>query len=143
MGHLPCSPHTLPCDSRQVKSQPGLFLSNFKPESPNLRAEAECRKSSTTTKVKCILILWQAGNNLISLTFLPLSQLKQRCLIIQDPLQLPEASNYSCKPRDETNVQHHPLGSLSLHLNRSVLLRDMQKDLSAAILGTALGRMQV
>lgn len=48
--------------------------------------------------VKGIPALWQAGNNLTSLTFLLIGQLKQRCPTTQDPLQLPEVSKYSCKP---------------------------------------------
>lgn len=38
------------------------------------------------------------GNNPISLTFLPLAQLKQRYPVTQDTLQLPQASKYPCKP---------------------------------------------
>lgn len=48
--------------------------------------------------VKGILALWQTGNSLTSLTFLLISQLKQRCPITKDPLQLPEVSKYFCKP---------------------------------------------
>lgn len=54
--------------------------------------------------VKHILASWQVENNPIWLTFLPLAQLKLRCPITQDPLQLPEASKYLCKPQDELDV---------------------------------------
>ena len=60
-----------------------------------MQKEQHCH---TRRLVKRILALWQVGNNLISLTFLPLAQLKQRSPITQDPLQLPKASKYPCKP---------------------------------------------